>query len=120
MKTIIKLAIALAVLNALFHAGEVAWRYYQLKDATEQLIVFGSQEHTNELHTRIVAKAAELDVPLLPENVAVHRAGTRTSVDASYTQPIEYFPNQVYPMDLKFSVEAYSINVGRPEDPPQQ
>ena len=120
MKTIIKLAIALAVINAAFHAGEAAWRYYQLKDATEQLILFGSQEHTDELHNRILAKATELRVPLLPENIAVHRQGTRTFVDGSYTQPVEYFPGQVYPVDLKFAVEAYSVNAGRPEDEPQK
>ena len=119
MKTIIKIAIAVAAINAAFHAGEAAWRYYQLKDAAQQLIVFGSEEHTTELHNRIVQKASEMEVPLLPENVAVHREGTRTFVDVSYTQPVEYFPNQVYPVDLKFSVEAYSLNAGRPEDPPQ-
>ena len=120
IKTIIKISIALAVINAAFHAGQAAWTYYQLKDATEQLLVFGSQEHTNDLHNRILAKAIELDVPLLPENIAVHRTGTRTTVEASYTQPVEYFPKQVYPVELKFTVQATSLNVGRPEDPPQQ
>ena len=119
IKTLIKVAIALAIINAAFHAGEAAWRYYQLKDATQQLIIFGSQEHTNELHNRIVQKATELQVPLLPENITVHRQGTRTFVDASYTQPVEYFPNQVYPVELKFSIEAFAANVARPEDEPQ-
>jgi hypothetical protein len=119
LKTILKIAIALALINAAFHGGEAAWRYYQLKDATEQLIVFGSQEHTNDLQTRIVQKANELEVPLLPENVTVHRQGFRTIVNASYTQPVEYFPNQIYPVDLKFSVESVAANAARPEDSPQ-
>ena len=119
MKTIIKIAISLAIINAAFHAGEAAWRYYQLKDATQQLIIFGSQEHTTELQHRILEKAAELRVPLLPENLTIHRQGTRTYVDAAYTQPVEYFPNQIYPVDLKFSVEAFAANIARPEDPPQ-
>ena len=120
IKTTIKIAIALAIVNAAFHAGDAAWRYYQLKDAALQLITFGSQEHTNELHNRIVQKAEELGVPLLPENVAVHRQGTRTFVEGEYTQPIEYFPNQMYPMDLTFFVENYSLNPARPEDPPER
>jgi hypothetical protein len=120
IKTAFKIAIALAVINAAFHAGEVAWRYYQLKDAAQQLIIFGSQQHTNELHNRIVEKAVELRIPLLPENVTIHRSGTRTTVDAAYTQPLEYFPNQVYPLDLKFSIETYASNVALPEDPPTQ
>ena len=120
MKTIIKIAIALAIINAAFHAGEAAWRYFQFKDATEQRIIFGSQEYTTELQYRILAKAMELQVPLLPENITIHRQGTRTSVDAAYTQPVEYFPNLVYPVNLKFSVETYAANVARPEDPQQQ
>ena len=119
MKTIIKIAVALAIINAAFNAGEAAWRYYQLKDATQQLIVFGSQEYTTDLHNRILEKAAELRVPLLPENVTIHRQGTRTFVDAAYTQPVEYFPKQIYPVDLTFSVEAFAANVARPEDPPK-
>ena len=119
IKTVVKIAIALAIINAAFRGGDAAWRYYQLKDATQQLIVFGAQEHTTELHNRIVQKAVELNVPLASENLAVHRQGTRTFVDAKYTQPVEYFPNQVYPVDLTFSVEAFSVSAGRPEDPPQ-
>ena len=119
MKTIIKIAISLAVINAAFHAAEAAWRYYQLKDATQQLIIFGSQEQASELQNRIVEKAVELRVPLLPENVIIRREGTRTFVDAAYTQPVEYFPNQVYPADLKFSVEAFAANVVNPDAPPQ-
>jgi hypothetical protein len=120
IKTVLKLALTLAIINAAFHAGDAAWKYYQLKDAAQQLIVFGYLEHTNELHNRIIQKATELRLPLLPENVAVHRQGTRTWAEAAYTQPVEYFPNQVYSVDLKFMVESYSTNVGRPEDPPEQ
>ena len=119
MKTIIKLAIVVAVLNALFHGGEAAWRYYQFKDAAQQLIVFGSQEQTTELHNRILQKAEELRVPLLPENLTIRRQATRTFVDAAYTQPVEYFPNQIYPVDLKFSIEAFAADVATPEASPQ-
>lgn len=120
IKTVLKIAVALAIINAAFHAGDAAWKYFQLKDAVLQLITFGSQEHTNELHNRIIQKAADLRVPLLPEDITVHRQGTHTFVEGEYTQPIEYFPNQVYEMNLKLFVENYSTNVGRPEDPPEE
>lgn len=118
IKTVLKIAIAVAVINGAFHFGEAAWRYYQLKDAAQQMIVFGSEEQTTDLLNRIVERAVALRIPLLPENVAVRREGTRTTVDAAYTQPVEYFPNQTYPIDLRFSVEAYAARVARPEDAP--
>ena len=38
--------------------------------------------------------------------VDVVREGSRTAAYASYTQPVEFFPTFVYPLDLSFTVEA--------------
>lgn len=117
MKTILKLIIMVAVLNAVARTGLVAWNYYQLKDAAKQMVTFGAQSSTTDLHNRILEKAAELNVPLPAENVNVHRQGMRTWAEAAYTQPVELFPNYTYPVTLSFSVDAYSLVAGRPEDP---
>lgn len=116
IKTIIKIAIALAIINAAARAGMAALNYYQLKDATQQLVLFGAQAGTTDLHNRILDKATELRIPLQPADVVVHRQGTRTTVEASYTQPLALFPSYVYPAKLAFTVEVYSITPGRPED----
>ncbi|MBI4266705.1 MAG: hypothetical protein HY657_20245 [Acidobacteria bacterium] len=116
IKTVIKLLIVLAVLNAVAHAGLAAWDYYQLRDEAQQLIVFGAQSTTAELHNRILAKAEELEVPLEPANLDVQREGNRTFVYASYTQPIELFPRFTYPVDLSFTVDAFSVEAFTPDD----
>jgi hypothetical protein len=116
MKTIIKLAITLVLLNVAARAGIAAWGYYQLKDATQQMVTFGAQVSTTDLHNRILEKAAELNVPLPPEGVNVHRQGIRTWAEAMYTQPLELFPNYTYPVQLSFSVDAYSMTAGPNED----
>ena len=109
IRTVLKIAIAVAVLNALFRGAAVAWDYYELRDDAQQMIVFGAGTSTVELHNRILARAAELQVPLRPENLTVRRDGQRTIVEARYTQPVEYFPNQLYPADLSFTVDAFSM-----------
>ena len=109
IKTIFRIAIALIVVNAVFRAGVVAWDYYELRDEAQQLIVFGAGSSTVDLHNRIMMKAMELQVPLQSENLTVRRDGQRTFVEARYTQPIEYFPNQAYPADLSFAVDAFSM-----------
>jgi hypothetical protein len=116
MRTVIKLLVMLAILNAVFHTGRAAMTYYQLKDATEQMLTFGSQTPTAQLQSRILEKAGELDVPMQPEDVTVRRDGARTTAAASYTQPVELFPNYNYPIKLSYSVEAYSLYAG-PADP---
>jgi hypothetical protein len=110
MKSVLKLLLMLAVLNAVFHTGRAAMTYYQLKDATEQMLTFGSQTSTAQLQARILDKAGEMDVPLQPEDLEVKRDGARTSASASYTQPVEVFPSYQYPMKFSYTVEAYSLN----------
>lgn len=120
MKTILKLLIAAAIINACARAGLAASRYYQLKDAAEQLITFGATETTTALHNAILEKSGELALPVQPENIEVHRQGTRTWADVKYTEPVEFFPSYKYPVDFSFSVNAFSLTAGRPEDPPAQ
>lgn len=109
IKTVLKLALAAAILNAAYQAGSVAWDHFALRDEAQQLILFGSSTSTTELHNRILQKATELGVPLLAENLTVRRDGVRTIAEAHYTRRVEYFPNQTYPLNFSFSVDALSM-----------
>lgn len=120
MKTIIKLAIALAILNAAVRVGMAAATYYQLKDASQELVTFGAQASLGDIQNRVLQKAVELNVPLEAEAVSVVRDGPHTTASAAYTQRVEVFPNYIYPLDFKFSVDALSMsglgaNQGQPK-----
>jgi hypothetical protein len=110
IKFVIKLLITLAALNAVYRGAMTAWGHYELKDAAQQLILFGSTVPTAQITYLILDKAMELEVPLEPENIDVTREGTRTAVYASYTKPVEFFPGFIYPLDLSFMVEVLSLN----------
>ena len=112
IKTIIKLLIVLVILNATFRVGLVTWNYYQLRDEAQQQLVFGSSTPTTVLHERILQRAADLDIPLAAEDLTVTRDGIRTTAEARYTQPVEYFPSQIYPLELSFTVDALSMTSG--------
>lgn len=116
IKTAVKLLIVLAVLNAAARAGMIAWQYYQLKDEAQQIILFGSRRTTGELREQILAKAVELSVPLEPQNIEVRRDGSQTFADVFYIQPLEYFPNFEYPLDLSFSVATFALNTPRADE----
>ncbi len=119
MKTIIKLLIALAVLNAAVKGGSVAWSYFLFRDATQELVTFSSQTSTTDLHSQIMARAAELKVPIASEDVVVHRGGIRTAVQARYRQPVELFPSYVYNASFSFEVDSLAA-IGTPPAEPQQ
>ena len=114
MKTVVKLVIVLALLNAVARSAYAWWNYYQLKDGTQQLLTFGVDVTPDQLLGEIVQKATDLDIPLDAENVDVRRDGLRTSAAVSYSQPIEFFPRYVYPVEFSFTVDTISMRAGKP------
>jgi hypothetical protein len=109
LKTIIKILIAAAILNAAARGGMAAFTYYQFRDMAEQLVIFGATSTPAELHDQIVETAADLDVPVEPENITVEREGSRTRAEVAYVQPVEFFPNYTYPVNFSFRVEGFSV-----------
>jgi hypothetical protein len=112
MKTVIKLIIAAALINAVARGAWAQWNYYQLKDGAQQLLTFDVDASPDQLESAILEKATELDIPVEPDDVAVKRDGLRSRATVSYTQPIEFFPKYVYPMKYSFAVDTLAIRAG--------
>src|SRR5262245_45970608 len=109
MKTLFKLVVALLILNAAARGAWCMWTYYQFKDTAQQLVLFGQKATPEELQGSILARATELSLPVKSDDVDVRRDGVRTVAQASYTQPVEFFPNYPYPVKLSFSVDAVAL-----------
>ena len=83
--------------------------YYQFKDETQQMILFGQGQSVSDLTSQILGEATKRDVPLDEEGVTVSREGARTVAEVAYTDSIELFPRYFYPVDFEFSAEAYGV-----------
>jgi hypothetical protein len=68
------------------------------------------------LRDEILAKAKELSLPIQPDDVRVRRDGVRTTAQAAYTQPVEFFPKFQYPIKFSFLVDAVSLGGLPPAD----
>jgi hypothetical protein len=112
MKTIIKLLIAVAIINATARVGMAAARYYQLKDESQELVTFGGNTVPGELQNQILLKAEELQLPLAFDDILVSRQGLRTTASAAYTDSVEVFPNYKYPIRFQFKVEGVNMGAG--------
>lgn len=112
MKTIIKLLIALAIINATARVGLAAAKYYQLKDQSQELVTFGGNIAPGELQNQILEKAEALQLPLSFDDIEVTRAGLHTTAAAAYTQSVELFPNYKYPITFQFKVEGINMGAG--------
>jgi hypothetical protein len=110
MRSIIKIAVTVAIINAAARVGLAYWQFYQFKDNAQQAALFGGQTATEVLQQGVLNKANELFLPVTSEQVRVTRMGPRTLIEANYVQPIEYFPNQQYTMKFSFSVEGFTLS----------
>jgi hypothetical protein len=106
MKTIIKILITAAVINAAARGFLAASSYYELKDDTQQAVTFGGESPTDQIQNQILESAEKLNLPVDPDSVEVTRAGLRTTAAVEYTQPVEFFPSFTYPVNFRFTVEA--------------
>jgi hypothetical protein len=120
MKTVLKLVIAVAFLNAVIRGADSMWSYYKLKDEAQRMLLFGSTSTTEELQSQILSAAADLEIPLTAERLSVRRDGRRAVAEASYTQQVEFFPNYPYPIEFSFVVDSVAISPGVPEKPRKQ
>ncbi len=112
MKTIIKLLIVIAIINAAARVGLAAAKYYQLKDQSQQLVTFGGNTSPGELQNRILEQATALQLPLGSDDILVTRDGFTTTANAAYTQPVEVFPSFTYPVKFHFTVEGLNLGQG--------
>ena len=112
MKTIIKLLIVIAIINAAARVGLAAAKYYQLKDQSQQLVMFGGNTSPGELQNHILETATALQVPLVFDDIKVTRDGLKTTAQAACTQPVEVFPNYTYPVRFQFTVEGLNLGQG--------
>jgi len=112
VKTLIKLLIAAAIINATARVGIAAARYYQLKDQSQELVTFGGNIVPGELQNQILLKAEQLQLPLAFDDILVTREGLRTIASAAYTDSVEVFPNYKYPIKFQFKVEGVNMGAG--------
>ncbi len=112
MKTIIKILIAAAIINAVVRGGLAASSYYQLKDDTQQVVTFAGEAATDQIQDEILDSAQKLNLPVVADDVDVTRNGLHTTAVVAYTQPVEFFPSFTYPLDFKFTVEATATQGG--------
>jgi hypothetical protein len=107
----LRIGIAVAIINGAARTAVVYWSFYQFEDAAQQLAIFGSKTSPDMLRTSAHAKAAELLIPIAEEQIVVTRDGYKTLINAAYEHPVEYFPNQTYPLKLSFTVEGRDMAV---------
>jgi len=111
MKTLIKLLIAVAIINATARYGLSTWTQYQFRDAVQQILLFGSGASTDDLENEIMMEADRQDVPLEREKLDVQQRDMVVTAEASYLDEIELVPGYKYPKTWTFNIEVRHVDM---------
>jgi len=117
MKTLIKIAIAVAIANALFQAGSAYLSYFQFKDSVNELAM-----HTNgtdaQVKDRVVELARKYEEPVDPDDVSIRREEHHTFIEMSYSKDVQLFPGYVRKWPFEVKVDAFVVAQQKPSPNP--
>ena len=105
MKTLLKIAVAALVLNAVVQAGLAQWRFFQFKDAVEQAALFSAKLTEEQLATRVLAEAETRGLPLGASAVEVQMTALEATVRARYVEPVTLVP-RTYTREWPFELDV--------------
>jgi len=108
IKLLIKLAIVALVANAAWHVMVAYTSYFKFKDAVQQTTLFGNDKNLDQIKARVLALAADYDLPIGDDDVTVKRETLHTIVDGSYTKTIDLAPGYTRPWTFTFHTDTFS------------
>ena len=105
MKTIIKVALAVAVLITMFNAGRAAFNNYAFEDAVHEGLLFDPNASDTEIVDMVMKLAREFDVPLAAEDVKINSRSQDLIVNMTYTDTVVLIPG-VFSREWTFTPSA--------------
>ena len=117
MKTLIKIAIAVALANAIFHAATAYLSYFQFKDAVEELALHASTTDA-QMKERVVELATKYEEPVDPDAISIRREEHHTYIETSYSKDVQLFPGFVRKFPFEVKVDAFIIAQQKPSSNP--
>ena len=115
MRTIVKLAIFLLIVHAMYRFVPTYFHYQQFKDAVHETELFSRGRTDAQIVERVMALAAQHKIPLSPDYVQVRRENEQPIISVSYVENIEWLPSYKKPWQFDIG-EAVFTNV-RPVSP---
>lgn len=105
MVTIIKLAVALALLTAAFQGARVSMSNYQFEDAIKQVLLFAPSASDAEVTQKVLALAEDYGLPIEAADVTVSEKASDRLIEVTYTTDVAFLPG-IYTRPMTFNPTA--------------
>jgi hypothetical protein len=113
IRTVIRVALALLVIHALYQFVPVYINYHMFKDDVKQTVLFGGGASQQQLVEQVMRHAETRQVPLDRNNVWVRTEPTQIVIDAAYEQPVKVLPWHTYTWHVNVSGSALLMSAPR-------
>jgi hypothetical protein len=104
VKTLLKLALAAFIANAVWRIGLEYVTELKFKDAVREAAIYARGD--NELRARIEGVGAQFDVPVDGDALTITRDERHVTVQGSYEKPIELLPGHAYAWQFDWAIDA--------------
>jgi hypothetical protein len=111
IKTLVKLALAALIANAVWRVGTEYITEFKFRDAVREAAVYEGRGDF-DLRQRIAALALQFDLPLDDDAVKIERTGGHVIVRGAYDKPIELVPGYPYVWRFAWTVDADLVRPG--------
>lgn len=108
-RNIIRLAVILLVVHALYRFVPIYVHYQEFKDAVNEAAMFSKDRSEAQIADLVMELAAKYQVPLDRDAVSVRREQHHTYIDASYVEQVQWLPG--YRRPQKFTIAADALDV---------
>jgi len=108
LRNLIRLAVFLLIVNALYRFVPVYVHHYQFKDAVAEAAKFSKDRSDVEIIDRVMVLAERYQIPIARDAVQVTRDKQMTYINIVYEEVIEWVPSYKRPMPFNVSVEGWN------------
>ena len=109
IKSIIKVLIAVAIANTLWHVASAYLSYYRFEDSVHELALHSADRTESQVKDKVAELAAMYDEPLEADAIEVKKEELHTYVNGSYIKSVNLFPGYDYQLPFVLKVEAFVI-----------
>lgn len=109
MKTLLKLAAVALIANATWHVWGAYGAHFKFKDAVQSLAQYSNEMPEDDLRGRVLALAAQYDVPITDASFTLSRKENHTIIDGVYTRPVELAPGFTYPWSFTWHIDTFTV-----------
>jgi hypothetical protein len=109
MKALIKLAIAVLLANALWHAAAAYISFYRFRDSVDELASHAAGRSDVQLKEKVMELAATYEEPVDPDALEIRHENDHLYIDTEYIKPVALFPGYEYQWPFTLNVDGFVI-----------